>query len=158
MFVNPVSIFVLLEFRLLDNITVCILILSFCLGYLMRLPASFQVALWTCFWSLSLFVFQSHKTFHVEEPRRTQQVPQSLLFKQALLWRIFIQLVMWLAASMLKFAATSRIATVSWKANQPIFNFWMMQPFTAKFLLKLFVFLLKIPLLLLVSHPQQTLH
>jgi len=44
-FANPVSVFVLLEFRSLDNITVCILILSFCLYYLMRLSASFQVAL-----------------------------------------------------------------------------------------------------------------
>ena len=48
-FANPVSVFVLLEFRSLDNITVCILVLSFCLCYLMRLSASFQVALWTCF-------------------------------------------------------------------------------------------------------------
>jgi len=44
-FANPVSVFVLLEFRSLDNITVCILILSFCLCYLMRLSVSFQVAL-----------------------------------------------------------------------------------------------------------------
>ena len=43
-FANLVFVFVLLEFRLLDNITVCILILSFCLCYLMRLSASFQVA------------------------------------------------------------------------------------------------------------------
>ena len=43
-FVNPVSVFVLLEFRSLDNITVCILIL-FCLCYLMRLSVSFQIAL-----------------------------------------------------------------------------------------------------------------
>ena len=48
-FANPVSVFILLEFWSLDNITVCILILSFCLCYLMRLLASFQVALWTCF-------------------------------------------------------------------------------------------------------------
>jgi len=72
-FANPVSVFVLLEFRSLDNITVCILILSFCLCYSVRVSVSFKAALWTCFWSLSLFVFQSHKTFHVEEPRRTQQ-------------------------------------------------------------------------------------
>jgi len=72
MFANPVSVFVLLEFRSLDNITVCILIHSFCLCSLMRLSVSFQVVLWTCSWSLSLFIFQSHKTFHVEKPRRTQ--------------------------------------------------------------------------------------
>ena len=40
-FANPVSVFVLHEFRSLDNITVCILILSFCLCYLMRLSTSF---------------------------------------------------------------------------------------------------------------------
>ena len=44
-FANPVSVFVLLEFKSLDNITVCILILSFCLCSLMRLSVSFQVAL-----------------------------------------------------------------------------------------------------------------
>jgi len=39
----------------------------------MRLSANFQIVFWTCFWSLSLFVFQSHKTFYVEDATRTQQ-------------------------------------------------------------------------------------
>jgi len=48
-FANPMSVFVLREFRSLDNTTVCILILSCCLYYLMRSSASFQGASWTCF-------------------------------------------------------------------------------------------------------------
>jgi len=49
-----------------------ILMFLICLHYLMRLSANFQVVFWTCFWSLSLFVFQSHKTFHAEDVTRTQ--------------------------------------------------------------------------------------
>jgi len=90
-FANPVSVFVLLGFRSLDNITVCILILSFCLCSLIMLSMSFQAALWTCFWNLSLFVFQSHKTFHVEEPRRTQQYQDNL--SSAITPKYFVQLV-----------------------------------------------------------------
>jgi len=39
----------------------------------MTLALNFQVVFWTCFWSLPLFVFQSYKTFHVEDATRTQQ-------------------------------------------------------------------------------------
>jgi len=52
--------------------TLDILMFLLCLHYLMRLSANFQVVFWTCIWSLSLFVFQSHKTFHVEDATRTQ--------------------------------------------------------------------------------------
>jgi len=55
-----------------------ILMFLLCHHYLMELSANFQVVFWTCFWSLSLFVFQSHKTFHVEESRRTQHLPLKL--------------------------------------------------------------------------------
>jgi len=54
--------------------TLDILMFLICLHYLMRLSANFQVVFWTCFWSFSLFVFQSHKTFHVEDAMRTQHM------------------------------------------------------------------------------------
>ena len=41
----------------------------------MTLALNLQVVFWTCFWSLSLFVFQSHSTFHAEVPRRTKEKP-----------------------------------------------------------------------------------
>ena len=47
-------------------------IAQFCLCCSIRLAPNFQVVFWTCFWGLPLFVFQSHKTFHVEDATRTQ--------------------------------------------------------------------------------------
>jgi len=55
--------------------TLDILMFLLCLHYLMRLSANFQVVFWTCFWSLSLFVYQSDTTFHVEDATRTQYWP-----------------------------------------------------------------------------------
>jgi len=39
----------------------------------MILSTIYQVVFWTCVWGRTLFVFQSHKTFHVEDATRTQQ-------------------------------------------------------------------------------------
>jgi len=74
-FANPVSVFILLELRSLDNITVCILVLSFCLCYLNEVIGELP----SCFMNLLLksFFVQSHKTFHVEKPRRNQQMVTS---------------------------------------------------------------------------------
>ena len=58
--------------------TLDILMFLLCLHYLMRLSANFQVVFWTCFWSLSLFVFRGHNTFHVEDATRTQHFEDSL--------------------------------------------------------------------------------
>ena len=58
--------------------TLDILTFLLCLHYLMRLSVNFQVVFWTCLWSLSLFVFQSHKTFHVEDATRTQHMPRNV--------------------------------------------------------------------------------
>jgi len=46
------------------------------LCYLMGLAPNFQVVFWTCIWDLLLFVFQSHRTFHVEDATRTQHLSQ----------------------------------------------------------------------------------
>jgi len=68
------SNFILLEFNPFGDATfnINILMLLLCLCCSMTLALNFQVVFWTCFWSLSLLVFQSHNTFYVEEPRRTQ--------------------------------------------------------------------------------------
>jgi len=67
-----VSDFILLEFSSFGDVTLDILMFLLCLYYLMELSANFQVVFWTWFWRLSLFVFQNHKTFHVEDAMRTQ--------------------------------------------------------------------------------------
>jgi len=59
-----------------------------CLHYLMRLSANFQVVFWTCFWSLSLFVFRSDKTLHVEDATRTQQQGPTVVISQW--YRVYI--------------------------------------------------------------------
>jgi len=83
------SNFTLLEFNPFGDATfsIDILMLLVCLCCSMTLALNFQFVFWTCFWSLSLLVFQNHNTFHVEEPRRTQQKPCS--YRSAAQWQIY---------------------------------------------------------------------
>jgi len=68
------SNFVLPEFNPFGDATFSIdsLMHHLCLCCSMAVALNFQVVFWACFWSLPLFVFQSHKTFHVEDATRTQ--------------------------------------------------------------------------------------
>ena len=54
-------------------LTLIFKMLLLCLYCSMTLMLKFQVVFWTCLWSLPWFVFQSHKTFHVEDATLTQQ-------------------------------------------------------------------------------------
>ena len=71
------SKFILLEFNPFGDTTsnIDILMLLLCLCCSMRLSTIFQVVFWTCVWGLPLFVFQRHKTFHVEDATRAQHCP-----------------------------------------------------------------------------------
>ena len=70
------SNFVLLEFNPFGDATFNLdfRMLLLCLCCSMILLTIFQVVFWTCVWGLSLFVFQSHKTLHVEDAMRTQHI------------------------------------------------------------------------------------
>jgi len=68
----PTSLFSNSIHSMMRLFNIDILMLLLCLCCSMTLALNFQVVFWTCFWSLPLFVFQSDKTFHVEDATRTQ--------------------------------------------------------------------------------------
>ena len=80
------SNFVLLEFNPFSDVTFNLdfrmLHLCFCCSII--LWTIFQVVIWICVWGLSFFVFQSHKTLHVEDATRTQHMACARYFVAAL--------------------------------------------------------------------------